>query len=122
MKQVFGFMAGLAGIAFAVSAAQAHHSFAAEFIEGSRGEVEGVVTRVWLTNPHVRYRLESTAEDGTVEEWELQLTSVTNLRRSEWFRDTVEWSPRSSIPTPLWNTVLSMIRHLKQLVMSAAPR
>lgn len=74
--------------------ADAHHSFAAEFLEGSSGEVEGVVTRVWFTNPHVRYRLEATNEDGETEEWELQLTSVTNLRRSEWYRDSVEVGDR----------------------------
>ena len=72
----------------------AHHSFAAEFIGGSSGEVEGVVTRVWFTNPHVRYRIEATDEEGLTEEWELQLTSVTNLRRSEWYRDTVEVGDR----------------------------
>lgn len=82
---------GLSALAVAfVPTARAHHSFSAEFVEGSSGEVEGVVTRVWFTNPHVRYRLDVTNEDGSVEEWELQLTSVTNLRRSEWYRDTVE--------------------------------
>ena len=70
--------------------AQSHHSFAAEFIPDSVGEIEGVVTRVMFNNPHVRYRLEATADDGSTEEWELQLTSVTNLRSSEWYRDSVE--------------------------------
>ena len=70
--------------------ARAHHSFAAEFVTGSGGEVKGVVTRVWFTNPHVRYRLEARGEDGTVAEWELQLTSVTNLRNQEWYQDTVK--------------------------------
>lgn len=89
MKFMLSLISGIA-VVFGASAALAHHSFSAEFIEGSSGEVEGVVTRVWFTNPHVRYRLESTREDGSVAEWELQLTSVTNLRRSEWFRDTVQ--------------------------------
>lgn len=77
-----------------VPVSQAHHSFAAEFIEGSSGEVEGVVTQVWFTNPHVRYRLEAVGEDGVAAEWELQLTSVTGLRRSEWYRDTVQVGDR----------------------------
>jgi len=92
-KQVVS--AVLGGLAAAAAPlAIAHHSFAAEFIEGSSGEVEGVVTQVWFTNPHVRYRLESTNEDGTTAEWELQLTSVTGLRRSEWYRDTVKIGDR----------------------------
>lgn len=91
MKKMNGLAVGIAALlAGYFPAAGAHHSFAAEFVEGSSGEVEGVVTRVWFTNPHVRYRLESTGEDGTTAEWELQLTSVTNLRNREWFRDTVE--------------------------------
>lgn len=76
------------------TAAVAHHSFAAEFEPGSSGEVEGVVTRVWFTNPHVRYRLEVENDDGTTAEWELQLTSVTGLRNSEWYRDTVQVGDR----------------------------
>jgi hypothetical protein len=71
-------------------AARAHHSFAAELVQGTSGEVEGIVTRVWFTNPHVRYRLEAKNADGATEEWELQLTSVTGLRSSEWYRDTVK--------------------------------
>jgi hypothetical protein len=70
--------------------ALAHHSFAAEFVTGSSGEVEGVVTRVWFTNPHVRYQLEVTGDNGAVEEWELQLTSATGLRGQEWYQDTVK--------------------------------
>jgi hypothetical protein len=90
MKFMRSLLGGILVLAISGPAARAHHSFAAEFIEGSSGEVEGVVTRVWFTNPHVRYRLETTGEDGSVQEWELQLTSVTNLRRSEWYRDTVK--------------------------------
>ena len=69
---------------------RAHHSFAAEFVPGSSGEVEGIVTRVMFVNPHVRYRLEATDEAGATQEWELQLTSVTGLRNSEWYLDTVK--------------------------------
>ena len=76
--------------AFMACAAEAHHSFSAEFIPDSRGEVTGVVTRVWFTNPHARYRLEVEGDNGATEEWELQLTSVTNLRGANWFADTIK--------------------------------
>jgi hypothetical protein len=85
-----GTLAVLAILLGAALPARAHHSFAAEFESGSSGEIEGVVTRVWFTNPHVRYRLEAMGENGTVEEWELQLTSVTNLRNQQWYQDTVK--------------------------------
>lgn len=74
----------------AAGSARAHHSFAAEFEPDTRGEVTGEITRVWFTNPHVRYRINATNEDGSVDEWELQLTSVTNLRAQNWFDDTLE--------------------------------
>jgi hypothetical protein len=77
-----------------MDSAEAHHSFAAEFDPELSGEVEGVVTRVWFTNPHVRYRLEVVGSGGGTEEWELQLTSVTNLRNSQWYADTVEVGDR----------------------------
>jgi hypothetical protein len=87
---------GFVALSIAVSSqmAQAHHSFAAEFVPDSRGEITGVITRVWFTNPHVRYRLEVEAEDGSTEGWELQLTNVTNLRNADWYADTLEEGDR----------------------------
>lgn len=91
MRMTHGLVAGLSALLVTwAPASVAHHSFAAEFVQGSSGEVEGVVTRVWFTNPHVRYRLDVKNDDGATEEWELQLTSVTGLRSSEWYRDTVK--------------------------------
>ena len=51
--------------------ALAHHSFAAEFVPDSHAEITGVVTRVWFSNPHARYRVEVKDENGKTEEWEL---------------------------------------------------
>jgi len=72
----------------------AHHSFSAEFDSENMGEVSGVVTRVWFSNPHVRYRLGAVAEDGSTEEWELQMGSVTALRRRGWSEDSLEAGDR----------------------------
>lgn len=79
-----------AALAFFVSAAAgAHHSVAAEFDISLQGELRGVITHVWFTNPHVRYRLEVARDDGTVERWELQGGNVTNLRRMNWTRESL---------------------------------
>jgi hypothetical protein len=52
--------------------AMAHHSVSAEFDRSLTGELEGEITQVWFTNPHIRYRLTVTRDDGTREvsfEW-----------------------------------------------------
>lgn len=69
---------------------QAHHSFAAEFDAGKTGEISGTITGVWFNNPHVRYQLETRAEDGSVQSWELQASSVTSLQQAGWTAQTLE--------------------------------
>lgn len=78
--------AGLLGM----PVAQAHHSFAAEFDSNLTGEITGEITEVRYSNPHVRYRIEVTDENGTAEEWEIQAGSVTSLRQQGWLVDSVE--------------------------------
>lgn len=80
-------LACAAGMSPGVSA---HHSFSAEFDATLRGSLTGVVTEVRYTNPHVRYRMDVTKEDGTVENWELQTSSVTSLRQQNWLQETVK--------------------------------
>lgn len=84
------------GVALALTAtgAAAHHSFSAEFEADTRGEISGTITRVWFSNPHVRYNLEVEREDGSTEQWELQTSSVTALRATGWSEDTVEVGDR----------------------------
>jgi hypothetical protein len=69
--------------------ALAHHSFPAEFDRSRQGELKGTIVGVWFKNPHARYRMEVTAADGTVTEWDIQTTSVTSLRRVGWGPDTL---------------------------------
>ncbi len=61
--------------------ALAHHSFPAEFDKLRPGELKGTIVSVWYKNPHARYRMEVTTADGITEEWDVQTTSVTSLRR-----------------------------------------
>ncbi|MDR2212749.1 MAG: hypothetical protein LBE21_03885 [Pseudomonadales bacterium] len=82
--------AGVAGALYGGQAALAHHSFEAEFDANTHGEFSGVVTEVRFSNPHVRYRIDVTQPDGTVENWELQFGSVTSLRQQNWDKDTIQ--------------------------------
>ena len=74
------------GLACMVPAANvlAHHSFSAEFDADTTGTMQGVITEVRFTNPHVRYRMDVTMADGRVENWEVQAGSVTSLRAQGW--------------------------------------
>ena len=72
------------------SAVNAHHSFSAEFDADTSGTYTGVVSEVRFSNPHVRYRIEVTRDDGSMETWELQAGSVTSLRPQGWVQDTIK--------------------------------
>lgn len=80
---------------FAIPAvALAHHSFAAEFVRET-GTIEGVVTEVWFRNPHIRYYVEVTAEDGSKEIWDTRGMSPTSLLRAGgWNADTIQVGDR----------------------------
>ena len=70
-------------------AADAHHSFAAEFLADQTLTVEGTVTEVWFRNPHVRYYIEVVDEDGKVTTWDVRAGSPALLVRRGWTADTI---------------------------------
>jgi len=72
-----------------VQPAFAHHSFPAEFDKSRQGELTGTIVAVWYKNPHARYRMQVSTDDGAVAEWDIQTTSVTSLRRAGWSPDTL---------------------------------
>lgn len=71
--------------------ALAHHAFATEFDADLEGAVDGVVTRVWWTNPHIRYDVDMTMPDGSVESWSLHPPgNLPTYRRENWTRETIQ--------------------------------
>jgi hypothetical protein len=91
MRRIPGLGLATIAAAFAFSGpAAAHHSVAAEFDTSLQGKLEGEITHVWFTNPHIRYQLSVTKEDGSTEDWELQAGNVTNLRSQGWMRDSIQ--------------------------------
>ena len=79
----------IAAVCFAAAAAQAHHSFAAEFLGDQTRTLEGTITEVWFKNPHVRYYVEITNEDGETETWDVRTSSPTTLVRRGWTKLTI---------------------------------
>jgi len=75
----------------AAASAQAHHAFATEFDGDLEGEVEGIVTKVWWANPHIRYDVDVTRPDGTVEQWSLHPPgNLPTYRRENWTPETLK--------------------------------
>ena len=73
-----------------VNSASAHHAFAADYEAGNEGVIEGVVTEVIYKNPHARYYLETTNDDGEKELWDLQTMNLMILGRVGWKKDTIQ--------------------------------
>ena len=90
---------GVAVAAFTIygTPVRGHHSVAAEFDTSNQGELEGEITRVWFTNPHIRYRLTIPNQDGSTQDWELQAGNVTNLRRQGWVADSIKVGDQVSV-------------------------
>ena len=87
----------VAAAILATAAANAHHSFAVEFLEDQTGTIEGVVTEVWFRNPHIRYYIDIDTEDGEKESWDVRGLSPTNLIRRGWTPKTIQEGDRIKV-------------------------
>jgi polyisoprenoid-binding protein YceI len=70
--------------------AWAHHAFAADYTADLTGTIEGEVVEVFYQNPHARYYVEVTNEDGTKETWDVQTMNLMALSRLGWLKETVQ--------------------------------
>ena len=91
MKTIIGLVVKvIGGLSLLVSLpALAHHSFAAAYDENRPINMQGVVTRVELTNPHSWLWVDVTGEDGTVTNWGFEGGPPVNLFRNGLTKDTL---------------------------------
>ena len=81
-------VAGLALVCLAVPVV-AHHAVGAEYDADSTVTLEGTVTKIEWTNPHARIYLDVKEADGTVVNWNMELTARSALVRQGWTSRTV---------------------------------
>ncbi|WP_428098986.1 DUF6152 family protein [Candidatus Rariloculus sp.] len=91
MKKVLGLVLTTTGLAawLASGTVTAHHSFAAAYDEDAPLNIEGVVTKVELTNPHSWLWVDVTDENGTTTNWGFEGGPPVNLFRNGLTRDAL---------------------------------
>jgi hypothetical protein len=72
------------------SPAHSHHSFTAEFTAEETATLTGTITQVWFRNPHVRYLIAITNEDGEEESWDARGSPVVWLARKGWTKNSIK--------------------------------
>ena len=68
----------------------AHHSYAAEFDANNPMTIEGVVREVWFKNPHIRYYIDVTDEDGNTVTFDARGLAPVKLARLGWTKKTIQ--------------------------------
>jgi Family of unknown function (DUF6152) len=76
--------------ALSAAPAIAHHSFAAEFDASKAVTMQGYVTKIEWTNPHVWFYIDVKSPDGSVENWGFEMGPPHGLQARGWTRTTMK--------------------------------
>ena len=68
----------------------AHHSISVEYDMHRQGTIQGVVSEIWFKNPHVRYYLSVTDDQGVETVWNAHGHNPVTLVRTGWMLETIQ--------------------------------
>jgi|SRR5690349_14887044 hypothetical protein len=77
--------------------ALAHHSFSAEFDGKKPVKLEGKITKLEWTNPHIWMYLDVNDESGKVVKWQCEGGAPNMLTRAGWSKDSLKPGDQVSV-------------------------
>lgn len=90
MRRTFVALGLAAGMMLFAAPMDAHHSFAATYLEGQSQKIEGKVVQFLFRNPHSFLHVEASDEKGNIQIWNIEWGGGGALGRQGVTRDTLK--------------------------------